>query len=199
MVHKKGKRALLTAVSILVVLLAIVGTIVIIKALNPGTNDPYAQQTTNKSTDDTPTDQPDSPSTTPLPDDADGTSSTEPAIDPATVATIDVTPMSLTVSYTKGVGGFEYEVLRRPNGTRYVEFSSPELVGTKCTNDKGVFASILESPASEEAVTLAKTTKVGGMTYGLSLAAVTCTSNEALLKNYQKAFSTAFSLIKKTN
>ncbi len=200
MVQKKGKRALLTALSIFVVLLAVVGTIAIIKALNPGTNDPYATQTTNESTDDTPTDTTDSPSTTPLPDDDDdGTSDTEPAIDPATVATIDVTPMSLSVSYTKGVGGFEYEVLRRPNGTRYVEFSSPELVGTKCTNDKGVFASILESPASEETATLAKTTTVGGMTYGLSLAAVTCTSNETLLKNYQNAFSTPFSLLKKTS
>lgn len=201
MAQKKGKQALLTAVSIFVVLLAVVGTIAIIKALNPGTNDPYVQQTTNQSTEDTPTetDEADSPATPSVPDENNSANDSEPAIDPATLATIDVTPMALTVSYTKGVGGFEYEVLRRPNGTRYVEFSSPELVGTKCTNDKGVFASILESPASEEIATLAKTTTVGGMTYGLSLAAATCTSNATLLKDFQNAFSTPFSLLKKTS
>ena len=199
MVQKKGKRALITALSILIVLLAVVGTIVIIKAVNPGKSDPYTQQTANQNDSDNTADTGDGAVTNPPADDTDESNTTVPTIDPATVSTIDIVPMNIVASYSKGVGAFEYEVLRRPNGTRYVEFSSPALVGTKCTDDKGTFVSILESPAADETATLAKTTVASGTTFGLSLAAATCTSNVDLLKNYQAAFSDPFSLLKKLN
>lgn len=199
MVQKKSKRALITALSILIVLLAVVGSIAVIKAVNPAKNDPYTQQTSNEADSDASTDTEDTSATTPPAGDTGNNSTSPSTVDPATVSTIDIVPMNIVASYTKGVGAFEYEVLRRPNGTRYVEFSSPELVGTKCTNDKGVFVSILESPAADETATLAKTSTVDGTSYGLSLAAATCTSNAELLKKYQAAFSDPFSLLKKLN
>ena len=105
--------------------------------------------------------------------------------------------MSITVSYVKGVGGFEFEVHRTPSGTQYVDFKSSDLVGTKCTDDEGIFATILESPGSDEQATLTKTIKLDGTTYGLSLAATTCTSDTTKLSAYQQSFNDAFSLLKK--
>jgi hypothetical protein len=123
--------------------------------------------------------------------------STEPAIDPATVSTVAIEPMTVNVTYLKGVGGFDYEVLRTPSGTKYVQFSSSKLVGTKCTDDEGAFASIIDTPAANESATVAKTVTVDGTTYGLSLVDATCTSDAELLKQYQNAFSEPFHLLKK--
>ncbi len=195
MVQKKGKRAVLTSVVILGVLLAVIGGIALVRALGPHSSDPYIQNDSTESTDEQSSDSGSVPA---VPNEEEG-DETAPAIDPASVSTIDITPMTITVSYTKGVGSFEYEVLRRPNGTRYVEFSSPSLVGTKCTDDKGTFASILESPSAEEVATLAKTTTVDGQQYGLSLASGACTSDEAALKKFQAAFSDPFSLLKRSS
>jgi hypothetical protein len=89
----------------------------------------------------------------------------------------------------KGVGGFEYEVLRAEGGRKYIELRNSELIGSKCDNDAGAFASIIETPSESEQGTLAKTTVVDGVKYGLSLALPTCTNNESLLKSYQDAFS----------
>lgn len=119
------------------------------------------------------------------------------SIDPASVDSLDIEPLGVTVSYVKGVGGFEYEVLRTPSGTRYANFKNEGLVGTKCTDDKGVFASILVSPKEDEQATLAKKLSVDGVTYGLSLASAACTSNTDLLESYQQSFADAFGLIKK--
>lgn len=129
------------------------------------------------------------------------TGSTQPAaaLDPATVGTIDIQPLSLTVSYVKGIEGFEYTVKRSSGGTQYVEFMSPQLVGTKCTDDTGTFASIIESPDTNEASTITATQTVDGTKYGLSLSDTTCTGNEELLKQYQASFRDAFSLLKKTS
>lgn len=121
----------------------------------------------------------------------------ETAIDPEQVSTTTIEPMAIIVSYMKGIEGFEYSVERNPNGTQYVQFSSPRLVGTKCTNDKGVFASIIEKPTEDESATLNKKTTVSGTLYGLSLADASCTPDEAMLKEYQDAFSTPFTLLKK--
>jgi hypothetical protein len=106
--------------------------------------------------------------------------------------------MQITVSYVKVNAGFEYYVMRTASGTQYVEFSSPELVGTKCTDDKGVFASIIESPSTNESTTLSKTTTVDDTKYGLSLADATCTKDPELLKQFQSSFSDAFSLLKRS-
>lgn len=118
-------------------------------------------------------------------------------IDPALIGSTDIAPAGLTVSYMKGVGGFEYEVLRAEGGRKYIELRNSELIGSKCDNDAGAFASIIETPSESEQGTLAKTTVVDGVKYGLSLALPTCTNNESLLKSYQDAFSKPFSLLKK--
>lgn len=198
MVQRKGKRAVVTSVSILAVLLAVIGGIALVRALAPNTSDPYIQNESSE-TSTTGEDQDNTETTAPATPDEESGTEEAPVIDPASLSTIDIPPMTLTVSYTKGVGSFEYEVLRRPNGTRYVEFSSPSLVGTKCTDDKGTFASILESPSAEEGATLAKTTTVDGQRYGLSLASEACTSDVAALKKFQSAFSDPFSLLKRSS
>lgn len=203
MVQKKGKkRTLITALAVLIVLLVAIGTIAIIRTMNPKEADPYTQQETSSTSTDTPDDSvstqtpEETEATTPA--DSSGTT-TEPALDPATVSTIDIEPMAISVSYVKGAGGFEYEVLRTANGTRYVEFRSSSLAGTKCTNDVGAFASILADPDSNESTTLSKTTTVDGTKYGLSLESSTCTSDAKKLQSYQKSFGDAFSLLKKIN
>lgn len=203
MAQKKGKRTLITTLSVLFVLLIAIGTIALVKALNSDNPDPYIQDTSSTSDSEESTNQDEATDEktnteqnedqkTNQPDDED--SAVE--LDPATVGTIDIPPMDITVSYVKGVGGFEYEVLRANNGTRYVEFRNESLVGTKCTNDMGTFASIIANPTESERLTLAKTQKVGDMTYGLSLADGTCTSDKSLLQEYQSSFSDAFSLLK---
>ena len=203
MVRKNNKRALITALAILAILLAAIGAIALIRAFGPKEDDPYVQQTSSSATssqDET------APSNTTAQPEANSTdapveenSSNEPKLDPATVGTIDITPMDITVSYVKGAGGFEYEVTRTQNGTRYVEFKSPDLAGTKCTNDTGAFASILADPDSNESTTLTKTTTVDGTKYGLSLESTTCTNDAEKLAKYQKSFSDAFGLLKKMN
>lgn len=194
MTKKKGRRALYTALIVLAILLTVIALIAVVKAIaGNGKNDPYKQTTTQQSSN---TDTP-KPSTTTTDGDKNSTTPPAPKLDPSTVSTIDIQPMSITVSYVKGIDAFEYEVLRNPNGTQYVEFRSTDLVGTKCTNDQGAFASILANPTDDEASTLSQKTVVDGTTYGLSLAASTCTSNPDLLAKYQKSFSDAFTLLKK--
>lgn len=199
MARNKKKRSLIIVVIILAVLLVTISAIAILNAMKGKEKDPFTQKeqstsstsdtkdttdSSKPSTDDTKTDTPDS--------DAD-------KLDPATVATITVEPMGLIVSYVKGAGGFSYEVSRTTDGRRLVSFSSEELVGTKCTDDAGVFVSILQSPNENEKATVSKTVDVDGVTYGLSIASNTCTSDSASLKAYQDSFSRAFSLLKKSS
>lgn len=202
MVQKKGKRTLIAALAVLVALLLVIGAVALIKVASQNKADPYAKQTTTSedepSNDSAPKDS-DQGVEPENPDKANDATSSQPALDPSTVSTIDIAPMGITVSYVKGVGRFEYQVLRTTNGTRYVEFSSSDLVGTKCTNDIGTFASILASPEENDSTTLAKTTNVDGTTYGISLESSTCTANAEKLQAYQKSFSDAFGLLKKMN
>ena len=195
MVQKKGRRKLFTALAVLGTLLLIVTVIVVAKVMSNNDSSVPTQTTTQDTAavnDDANNGKTDEPATV-KPE----TPAEQLAIDPDKVASVAIEPMSITVSYMKGVGGFDYEVLRTGSGTKYVEFSSTKLAGTKCTNDEGQFASIIEKPSKDEATTLAKTTMVDGTEYGLSLADSTCTSDSALLKQYQDAFSSAFSLLKK--
>jgi hypothetical protein len=135
------------------------------------------------------------------------TSTTEPettapvvTVDPTTVDSVDIVPLDITVSYVKGIPGFTYAIQRSQNGTRYIEFSSADLIGTKCTDDTGIFASIIENPSPDtEGATVSTTTTVGQDTYGLSLATDTCTSNPELLKQYQASFNDAFTLLRSIN
>lgn len=117
------------------------------------------------------------------------------SIDPATVSTVDIEPLGITVSYVKGIAGFEFYVQRTAEGTRYVEFRAPELAGTKCTGDVGVFASIVESPTKQDGATISQEVQVNQKTYGLSLPDTTCTANAELLARYQASFRDAFSLL----
>jgi len=193
MVQKKGRKKLITTLVVVGALLLIVAVIAVVKTMS--NNEPSVPtQTTSQDTpsvnDDAESNTTDQPATT-------APMAEQPAIDPEKVATVAIEPMAISVSYLKGVGGFDYEVLRTGSGTKYVQFSSTKLAGTKCTDDEGQFASIIEKPSKDEATTLAKTTTVDGTEYGLSLADTTCTSDSGLLKQYQDAFSGAFSLLKK--
>jgi hypothetical protein len=198
MVQMIGRKKLIAAVSVIVALVLIISVFAIAKTLllskSADSSETSSKDAPSTSDEDNDTNAPVSPS----PDTTVPEVATESPVDPSTVATVDIEPVTLTVSYSKGVGGFDFEVLRTPSGTRYVQFSSPKLVGTKCTDDKGAFASIIEKPTADESTTLAKTTTVDGTAYGLSLAESTCTSNSDLLKQYQDAFSKPFSLLKKT-
>lgn len=188
------KRRLVAGGVVLLVLLAVIGGIAIMKAIaSGGEADPYTQGdstshdvSTDESTDDS------EPDTNEVPD-----VSQEATVDLESVTYIAVGPMGLDVPYMKTIDGFEFYVFRTPAGTQYVEFRNPELVGTKCTDDSGTFASIIEDPASNEAATLTKTVDLAGTRYGLSLASDTCTSNVQLLNEYQAAFSDAFPLLRK--
>lgn len=189
---KLGKILAVAGALVLVVVIAIVAFSLL---SNRDTESDQAVNNGTQSTDeqDTPVDTP----ATDQPAEAPVTPAPESTVDPAQVATVDIVPMTIVVPYVKGVGGFDYEVLRTASGTKYVQFSSSKLVGTKCTDDIGQFASIIEKPSADEATTLAKTTTIDGVQYGLSLADATCTSDADSLKQYQTSFSDAFSLLKK--
>lgn len=204
MVTIKNKRTILIASGVFIVLvLVIFGIIALVNALGSDEADPYAQEgisnsSANANTEETTKKQDTTKDTSKSESETSDTTADAP-LDPATVSTIDIAPLTIVVSYVKGVGAFEYQVARTANGTRYVEFRSAELIGTKCTNDAGAFASILVSPNENESTALSKTVTVDGTKYGLSLEATTCTPDSAKLQAYQKSFSDAFSLLKKMN
>jgi hypothetical protein len=117
--------------------------------------------------------------------------------DPDTLASVDVEPLGVTVFYAKGTPGFEFAIKKTASQTQYVEFTSSDLVGTKCTDDNGLFASIIKNPSSnEDQSTITQTVKVGNDSYGLSLAGKGCTSDADLLAQYQAAFTSGFSSLK---
>lgn len=192
MAKVQSKKRLLIAGSILGLLLLMIGTVAILQYLNKP-----AEQTPDTTAETTePEEQEPSPQTE---TDKEEAAVAETTVDPATLASIDIDPLGITAFYTRGVGGFEYSVKRTSSGTRYVDFSSPELVGTKCTDDEGIFASIIEGvKAEEDNTTISKTVKVGETIYGLSLSGNNCASNVELLKDYQMAFSNGFGELKIT-
>lgn len=119
----------------------------------------------------------------------------EPEIDPASVSAIDSAPLGVTVSYVRGVPGFEFQVKRTAASTQYVDFSSEELVGSKCTEDEGVFATILKNPTADESATLTTKKTLNENIYGLALPEATCTGDAELFARYQSAFEDAFGLL----
>jgi hypothetical protein len=121
----------------------------------------------------------------------------DPVIDPSTVNTIDITPLSIVVTYGKTLPGFGFEVKRAASGTQYAEFTSERLIGTKCTDDSGLFATIIKNPSETESSTIVKTKKLDSDTFGLSLAGDNCTSDTELLKQFQGSFSDNFSALRK--
>lgn len=118
------------------------------------------------------------------------------SIDPATVSTVAIEQLGVSVSYVKGLSGFSYSINQSTEGTQYAAFSSDQLAGTKCTDDVGVFATIVKNPQSQEdQTTLSARKTVNGTLYGLSLPSATCTSDSALFSQYQASFKDAFGLI----
>jgi len=121
----------------------------------------------------------------------------ESTLDPDSVSTIDIEPMGITISYVRGIPGFEFVVKRTATGTQYVQFLSPDLAGETCTDDEGTFAAIIKNPTSEEdQATITDSVTVEGDEYGLSLDSDNCTSNQELFAEYQDSFSEAFSLLR---
>ncbi|RWZ78857.1 MAG: hypothetical protein EOT05_03880 [Candidatus Microsaccharimonas sossegonensis] len=127
---------------------------------------------------------------------ASATQASATSVDPATLTSIDISPLGIAVFYSKGTPGFTFTVLKTANQTQYVEFASSNLIGTKCTNDQGAFASIIKNPSSTETQTTSQTVTLGNDTYGLSLSSAGCTSNVDLLNQYQDGFKTGFSRLK---
>ena len=191
----KGKRGLIVAIIALAVVLIIIGAVIIIKKSNQSTS--TAPSTTNNlTTSQNGTTNP-VPSETPVTDPAGGSKTTNTtAADPATLTSVDVTPFNIAVFYSKGTPRFEYSVLKTAGGTQYVQFTSIDLVGTKCTNDQGVFASIIMNPSANESQTISQTVKVASDTYGLSLPSSECTPNNDLLQQYQTGFKNGFASLK---
>lgn len=137
---------------------------------------------------------PEAPQTT-TEDQIDG--SAESTLDPDSVSTIDIEPMGITISYVRGIPGFEFVVKRTTTGTQYVQFLSPDLAGETCTDDEGAFAAIIKNPTSDEdRTTVTDSVTVEGDEYGLSLDSDNCTSNQELFAEYQDSFSEAFSLLR---
>ena len=114
-------------------------------------------------------------------------------VDPETLNSVAIEPLGVTVFYTKGTPGFDFTVLKAAANTQFVQFTSPDLIGTKCTDDEGVFASIIKDATDSEAQTISETVKLGSSTFGLVLATAGCTGNVELLQSYQDGFKAGFS------
>ena len=194
MAKGQGKTGLIITIIVLGLTLLIVGGFVIWQ--NGQKTDTMDVSSQSTSTDTQPgaenTDETNPEATVPTVTDTSSTS-----VNPATLSSIVIEPLAITASYTKGIPGFEFAVKRTSDGTQYVEFSAPELVGTKCTNDSGAFATIIKGvKTTEDSSTLSQKKSIDGIDYGLSLVSPDCTSNVELLKEYQSAFTNGFSYLR---
>lgn len=181
--------AIVSAIAVLIVAAIVVWWLAFQRSQaepDPFITTPQSQPETEAPTEAAPTEE------TPVPDEA-----PESSIDPATVSTVDIEPLGISVSYVRGIPGFEFLVQRTADGTQYVEFASEEVAGTKCTDDIGVFASIIVTPSEQDSATITDEVTVDGMVYGLSLPDATCTADTELFAQYQASFKDAFSLLSK--
>lgn len=189
--RKQSKTGLIVTIIVLALTLGVVGGIVFAQNLN---KTPAADTTQpSEQPNDTPAVQPEEETpATPTPE--------EQSIDPKTVSSIAIEPLKIKVFYKKGIPGFEFAVKRTAEGTQYVEFSAPDLKGTKCTDDEGIFASIIKNPTSDEdKATIKKERTIDDTTYGLSLNGKNCTSDVKLFTQYQDAFTYGLSLLEEDN
>jgi len=182
----QSRKKRMVTIIVLAALILLVGGAVVVKSLSGNTSQPAP----------TPTPAATSSTDTQTETDADQTTKSEtavtPTVDPATLSSIAVEPLSINVFYTKGVPGFDFAVNRTTDGTQYVEFSNADLAGTKCTGDTGPFVTIIKNPSATALQTVTDTIKVGSDTYGLSLVAKDCTADTTLLDQYQTAFKNGF-------
>jgi|GEM_PF-1088016 len=190
----KRTSIIIIAASVLATALVIVGFTQLNKATDdipaspvPTTNEVVVPKATTEEAVTTDTDVTD---VTPATDDV-------PTVDPANLSFVDIEPLGIAVAYTEGTPGFEFTIKRTANQTQYIEFTSPDLVGTKCTDDDGLIVSIIKDPSSsEDRATIDQTVTVGDDTYGISLASNSCTKNAELLDRYQRAFIEGFPSLK---
>lgn len=187
MAKGQGKTGLIVTIVALALTVIIVGTIALLQNLNKPaiSNDATSSESTK-----------DSDTEVNKEDEATPEETKVTSVDPSTLTSVDIEPLAITVFYTKGTPGFDFAVKRTADRTQYVEFSSPNLIGTKCTNDEGVFASITKNAPSSVQQTESVKQKVGDDTYELLLSGKDCTSDIELLKEYQSAFSNGFSQLK---
>jgi len=192
MAKTQSKTGLIVTIVILAVVILGVSAFAIVGKKDtspPVTNETSTTPATNTAKDDTKDTDP--------PNVTGGPETTKPAVDPNMLASVDVEPLGIVVYYAKGTPGFDFAIKKTANRTQYVEFTSTDLVGTKCTDDMGLFASIIKNPTSEEdQTTISETVKVGSDSYGLSLASASCTTNSELLTKYQAGFKEGFSSLK---
>lgn len=189
MAKRQSKTGLIITIVALALTVIIVGTIAILQNMNQpvATNQPETVVDTSNEETSTPDEV----------EEEETPNVTTPAVDPASLNSIDIEPLAITVFYTKGTPGFDFAVERAADSTQYVEFSSPNLVGTKCTDDEGVFVSIIKNPVSSDDQSIySQKVTVGSDVYALSLAGKNCTSDEVLLVEYQTAFSNGFGQLK---
>lgn len=188
----QSKKRLIVIIAVLAAAVLVVGAVALAFSLKSASNTKPTD--TNQATDvkkDTAVTETDSSNSTTA------TKPVTPTVDPATLSSIAIDPMNITVSYTKGIPGFDFAVKRTADRTEYVEFSAAALVGTKCTDDQGSFASIIKNPSTDESqTTIAQKVTIGSDTYGLSLYGKGCTNNIELFDQYQAGFSNGFSNLK---
>lgn len=191
MARIQRKTGLIVAIVVLAVVLLVVAAVVLTKKTAPSTT----TNTTDTSKEVAPpkdtTTETDATETAPT-----TTKTDSPAVDPESLTSVAIEPLGITVFYSKGTPGFEFTVLKTADKTQYVQFTSSDLIGTKCTDDEGAFASIIKNPSENEAQTTSEIVKVGSDTYGLSLASPGCTSNGTLLTQYQSGFKNGFTSLK---
>lgn len=184
----QGKTGRIVAIVTFIVVLLIIGGVILLDKANH--HAPVA--VTSDTSKNTPVTKDTKTETDITETDATSKEEKTPSVDPATLNSIDVEPLGVKVFYSKGTPGFEFSVLRAADKTQYAQFTSSDLIGTKCTDDEGVFASIIQNPSENDAQTISQTVEVGDDTYGLSLASAGCTSNTELLTIYQDGFKNGF-------
>jgi len=116
--------------------------------------------------------------------------------DPSTIKQLHIAQLGLVIDYANTLPGMSYSIGKTTAGTTYVQLSNTQLIGDKCTDDDGVFATILKDPTVTDSVTVSMVTKVGDVTYGLALPSGACTGNLALFNQYQASMKQDFSFLR---
>lgn len=187
MAKGQGKTGLIVTIVVLALTLVVVGSIVVFQNLK---SEPAPVVQEEPATEDMPTQD---TTETPATSDDEEVSTDGQDVDTSELRSVDIEPMSIVVYYGTSIpGGFEFQVQRANDGTQYVEFLNEDLIGTKCTDDTGIFATIVEAPSESEQATLDQSVTVGGTTYGLLLSSDSCTGDMTLLSQYQSALSEGF-------
>jgi len=186
MVKTQGKKKLIvTVIALAVVLLVIVG--IYVRAASMTESETSKEMTGSSDT------SVDTTATKPEKTDEEKLTTDVAAVDPETLTSIAVEPLGVTVFYSKGTPGFDFQVNKAADGTQYADFTSNDLVGTKCTDDQGIFASIVKNPtAGGEDAFISEKVKIGENTYALTLSGAGCTNNTDLLNQYQAGFKAGF-------